>query len=1242
MLRKFSWLSSFILFVVNTGFSQQEVFVPNRGQFPENVQAYSALNIGNSWICNDGITFQFWDPKKIMEIHDRAIESTKIPTQVVKLSFVGGTLKNPEYYGNKSSHYINYYKGNDSKKWVTGIHKYSNIRFHNVYSGVDLEIVSGLNGIKYNWICNASDIVKIKIKVDGAECNLLDASTIHFKTKFTEWDENIPSVYLKNDPSQTLNCEYALDSSVISYRITSASPSKNKKIVVDPVLVFSTYSGSRADNFGCTGTFDDFGNGYSGGTVFDFGLPTTTGAVQVTFGGGQPEGLGYGGDRDMAILKYNSTGTSLIYCTYLGGNDNEQPHSMVVDSLNNLFVMGTTKSKNFPMVLGYDNIENGNYDFVITKFNSLGTSIVGSTYFGGSYMDGVGADRSVIPVDNYPLLYNYADEFRGEIITDNKNVYVVGITYSADFPNTLMSPSNTNNEKGVVFALSQDLKKLIWSQEIIAESNSHTALYGIAIGKNDDIFVTGGTTAKDFQTHYANWINSSHGDVDAILIRLSKSTGAFINGKYFGTGNYEQSYFVQTDLSGNPYIFGQTEGVLPIINSPYSQPGMGQFIVKHSADLSSVLIQTTFGANGNMPNISPSAFLVDRCERIFVSGWGGATNTALYDASTGYPKVHRNKGNTRNMDITSNALQSKTDGSDFYIAVFNKNMYSLAFATYFGGITNATRQADEHVDGGTSRFDKKGIIYQSVCAGCERNGLFPTTPGAYSRTMNSDNCNNALFKIDFENLNRKPVMGDTFIKIKATQQIQFKKWAIDADIFDTVRLKYQWINRGKLSGSDSPNIVLNNGIGKASVDFNWKTLCSSWSKDTLKIKVFVADCGCPKADTTFAIISILITEPPVIVPPDAVCVSYDRATAKMKISWPQSYVPGGFFKYFLLEKTDPSGKVTIVDTVRNTLPGFYIDSNVVNPRTNNYCYALLGVSICDVIIRPSLKYCTIGELNTPISEVHLISASVFQDKRVDVKWEKSKEPDFKEYEVYRYPLNGKRQNLPTWVTTDTLLSDSALNVDNQSFCYEIVVTDKCGHYSNSSNKGCNVIIDGSAVGAPDYHFNLNWDTYRGWDSGVSWWNLERMYGPFNFSSIHTTQYQSFIDNQLDYDWGGYWYRVTGYEKPPASGKFYNGVSESNWIYLIQPPEVWVPDAFTVNGDNLNEVWGTVPVFVKGYSMKVYNRWGEKIWESTAKKQQWDGTFEGKDVQDGVYGWLLEFDGWNNKTYRKTGTVLVIH
>ena len=120
------------------------------------------------------------------------------------------------------------------------------------------------------------------------------------------------------------------------------------------------------------------------------------------------------------------------------------------------------------------------------------------------------------------------------------------------------------------------------------------------------------------------------------------------------------------------------------------------------------------------------------CDKIYIAGWGSNLGGPL---------------STLNLPIDTNAFQQTTDGNDFYLMVIDDAMSSMMYATYFGG-----SQSNEHVDGGTSRFDKKGIIYQSVCAGCGGNSDFPIepNPGAVSLTNNSSNCNNGVFKFNFD------------------------------------------------------------------------------------------------------------------------------------------------------------------------------------------------------------------------------------------------------------------------------------------------------------------------------------------------------------------------------------------------------------------------------------------------------------------------------------------------------------
>ena len=116
-------------------------------------------------------------------------------------------------------------------------------------------------------------------------------------------------------------------------------------------LIFSTFSGSYANNFGYSATFDSKGFLYSGSSVFGQQYPTTFGAYDTTFGGGTV---------DVAISKFDTLGSFMHYSTYIGGSDDELPHSLIVNGFDELFIMGTTSSNDFPTTENcYDSTFNG-------------------------------------------------------------------------------------------------------------------------------------------------------------------------------------------------------------------------------------------------------------------------------------------------------------------------------------------------------------------------------------------------------------------------------------------------------------------------------------------------------------------------------------------------------------------------------------------------------------------------------------------------------------------------------------------------------------------------------------------------------------------------------------------------------------------------------------------------------------------------------------------------------------------
>ena len=160
-----------------------------------------------------------------------------------------------------------------------------------------------------------------------------------------------------------------------------------------------------------------------------------------------------------------------------------------------------------------------------------------------------------------------------------------------------------------------------------------------------------------------------------------------------------------------------------------------QFIHKLSSDLTTTIYSTIFGNGSLAPggfanaiNIAPTAFLVDDCGNVYVSGWGGGSNSWSYQASI--PLDPQAGGTVASMPITTTGTeQTTTDNSDFYFFVMERDAQGLLYASYFGDPVTL-----EHTDGGTSRFDPKGIVYQSVCATCgsgsfpSNNALFPGNP----------------------------------------------------------------------------------------------------------------------------------------------------------------------------------------------------------------------------------------------------------------------------------------------------------------------------------------------------------------------------------------------------------------------------------------------------------------------------------------------------------------------------------
>ncbi|MBX3254031.1 MAG: PKD domain-containing protein [Chitinophagaceae bacterium] len=522
-------------------------------------------------------------------------------------------------------------------------------------------------------------------------------------------------------------------------------------------MIFASFTGSRVGEWGFTATYGSDGSLYSGAIVFGEGALVSPQAYQTRFGGG---------NFDIGIMKFNATGRNRVYATYIGGSGEDQPHSLVEDSQGNLVVLGRTGSPvngngAYPLQpagnINNDGSGGGGYDIVVTKLNSTGTNLIGSKRIGGSGADGVncGAQRNR---DRLKLFYG--DDSRSEVIVDgNDNIYFVSSTESnsntaADaFPTVNASQSTPGGgQDGVLVKITPDVSTLLFSTRI--GGGGDDGAYVLAIHPlNNNIYVGGATSSNASNSPLpgvpsSGVINSAFqgGEMDGFISMFSNA-GALLKTTYIGAANQnvvDAVYGLKFDPSGFPYITGVTLGNWQVTPGVYNNPGSKQFIVKLQQDLSSVVYSTIFGTTSNRYNISPVAFAVDKCENVYVAGWGGEvigpSDPFRVQGTLGMP--------VKGCNVLPNGCQS--DGNDFYFFVLEKNAQDILFGAFYG----LNGGLSDHVDGGTSRFDAKGVIYQAICAACyiadmPGNPRYPTTPGAWRVESGAPKaCNLAALKIE--------------------------------------------------------------------------------------------------------------------------------------------------------------------------------------------------------------------------------------------------------------------------------------------------------------------------------------------------------------------------------------------------------------------------------------------------------------------------------------------------------------
>ena len=747
-------------------------WLPNEGQWDVPARMRTEWAGGVTWLEDDGMNIwvagegyeQLWDH----HVLGGFAAPEEVQSHGWRTTWVNAAPQAPHVALSEASHRVNIYKGQDPSRWVEGLVPETRFKLQDVWPGIDLRVGPRSPGDraafpgpgwKEDWIVNpGGDPNDVIIAHHGVELELEEDGDLRIQLGETAealW--RAPYAYQMLDGKmKEVEVRYVLEEDNVRFEVGNYDP--EQPLVLDPDIVFATYIGATQPNWGFTAAYDDESRALGGTALWDgdFGTyPTTAGAISTAMTPGTAP-------YDCGLSVFSADGTNLLYSTVFGGQNLDVPSSVVSDSQGNLFVMGTTGSSDFPVTAGaYDSsfppntpvslIDCCNYPgfsdalpsgsaLFVMKFSEVdaGSTLEASTFVGG-LQGPSGVNRGTF------LAYNYGDVFRGEINVDGQDrPWVASVTGASNFP-TVNAPYPTyggGSTDAVVFRMSSDLANLEWSTFLGGTADD--AAYGIQFSSSGEALVCGGTSSSNFPTQTNGDDTSFGGQCDGFVVRFPANGGAPTGGTFFGTNSYDQAYFVQLDAADQVHLFGQSVGNKPVSPGTYdSSPSAGQFVACYTPGLDDLVWHTRVGNpnNSGSIDISPTAFLVSECGEIYLSGWGGTTNN-------GGPYI-TNSGTT-GMPVTSDAFQTSTNDGDFWLGVMSPGGTELTYATMFGGSTSM-----EHVDGGTSRFDKDGTVYQAMCAGCGGNSDLPTTPGAWSSSNDSyaNNCNLGLFKFELGELN---------------------------------------------------------------------------------------------------------------------------------------------------------------------------------------------------------------------------------------------------------------------------------------------------------------------------------------------------------------------------------------------------------------------------------------------------------------------------------------------------------
>jgi hypothetical protein len=576
----------------------------------------------------------------------------------------------------------NYFLGNDPAKWRTLVATYAKVKYEGIYSGIDLVYYGNQRQLEYDFIvAPGADPHRIAFDLRGAKKIRQNArGDLILNTGEGEIRWHKPVVYQeKNGTRQLVGARYAItDNNRVGFELAKYDASR--PLYIDP-LIYSTYLGGSMQDYGYSIAVDSAGYAYVTGVTQSTDFPTMNplqGALRSTY-------------ENAFVSKFGPDGSKLVYSTYLGGMGDDQGFGIAADSAGNAYVTGFTSSLDFPTMNPLQPSLNGGVNAFVSKITATGSSLVYSTYLGGSGLDWARA----IAVDS------------------GGNAYVSGQANSTDFPtvNPLQPSYGGGLSDAFVSVINSAGTALLYSTYL--GGSGFDGSLGIAVDSAGSAYITGLTESNDFPTTpgafqtVCNTGSKCATNGNAFVSKID-SSGALAYSTYLGGSGGEPcpqppycsadgGIGIAVDGGGNAYVAGATNSLdFPTTTGAFQTRNAGGFdaFVSKLNPTGTGLVYSTFLGSGGL----------DWGSGIALDGAGNAYVTG-YTRSTTFPR--------------KNPLQSAKIGvEDAFVSKLNPSGSALVYSTYLGG----------YAQGYGIAVDGMGSAYVTGNAGPTG---FPTTPGTF-------------------------------------------------------------------------------------------------------------------------------------------------------------------------------------------------------------------------------------------------------------------------------------------------------------------------------------------------------------------------------------------------------------------------------------------------------------------------------------------------------------------------------